>query len=113
VDADTGQGLSGAEFYEENALGEDWAHPIDGENLGWRPVADEEPHAAEANLTDADGNFTRLVGASGGYAYGVTRAPAGYEWTSRPVHEVDLDITYGQPRAEQEFLFRRVKDAPR
>lgn len=109
VDAETGKGLSGTKFYEENAVGEDWAHDIDGENLGWREVADDAPGADEANLSDSDGNFKRLVSASGGYAYGVAHPPAGYK-ADGPAHEVDLDILYGQKRAEQVFHFRRVKD---
>ena len=111
VDADTGAGLPGAEFYEENALGEEWAHPIDGDNLGWKAIADEAANAAEVNRTDADGNFKRLVSASGGYAYGVARPPAGYE--AMDGREVDLDIPYGQERAEHVFLFRRVQDVSR
>jgi hypothetical protein len=111
VDAKMGKGLPGVEFYEENALGEEWAHAIDGDNLGWRAVADEAPGAAALNRTDQHGNFIRLVGATGGYAYGVARPPAGYEAVD-PGREFDLDIPFGQSRAEQVFRFRRIVEHP-
>lgn len=100
VDADTGKGLPGAEFYTENALGEEWAHAIEGHNLGF---PDKAP--AEAQQTDKNGDFRRFVGATGGYAYGVERAPEGYEAVD--AREIDLDIPFGKPKAEHVFKFRR------
>jgi hypothetical protein len=112
VDADTGKGLAGATFYEENAVGEEWAHSIDGDNLGWKAVADDQPTAAEVNQTGSDGAFRRFVGANAGYKYGVESSPAGYEPVERAA-EVEIDIPYGKARAEHVFKFRRVKDDSR
>ena len=108
VDAETGKGLPGAEFYTENAVGEDWGQSIGGENLGWKLDRDDRGVAAEANRTDKDGNFRRLVGANAGYKYGVEQSPAGYE-PAEPRSEVEIDIVYGQKHAEQVFKFRRVQ----
>jgi hypothetical protein len=79
VDAATGQGLAGAEFDEENAVGEEWGHPIYGENLGSKFTEFNRQVAGEAYRTGKDGNFRRLVGANAGFKYGVTAAPVGYE----------------------------------
>lgn len=108
VDSDTGQGLPGATFYEENAIGEEWAHSIDGENLGWEAISDDQPGAAEVNQTRHDGTFRRLVGANAGYKYGVELPPPGYE----PVEgaEVEIDIPYGKVRAEYVFKFRPAEE---
>lgn len=107
VDAQTGEGLSGAAFYTENALGEDWAHPIEGENLGAKSIPDDPADRDKANLTDDTGTFRRLVGANAGFKYGVELAPPGYERVE-PRGEVEIDITYGLPRAEHVFKFRRI-----
>ncbi|MFN0053010.1 MAG: PQQ-binding-like beta-propeller repeat protein [Planctomycetales bacterium] len=106
VDADTGRGLPGATFYQENAVGEDWAHPITGQNLGAALESGnrETPDAAQA--TDKEGRFIRLVGANAGFKYGVERPPAGYE-EAESRGEVEIDIVYGQKRAEHVFKFRR------
>jgi hypothetical protein len=112
VDAETGKGLAGAEFYTENAVGEEWGHPIHGENLGSHFIPDGKQLGAEVNRTDKDGNFRRLVGANAGFKYGVQEAPAGYEEVA-PCPEVEIAIVYGQSRAEHAFKFRRVpKPAP-
>lgn len=106
IDADTGQGLTGARFYTENAVGEDWAHAIDGENLGAVVQRSKEPGDPKVDATDKDGAFRRLVGANAGYTYGVEVPPAGYELVA-PLEEVTIDINYGQRHAEQTFRFRR------
>jgi len=106
VDADTGAALSGAEFYEENAVGEEWAHAIDGDNLGWKSTGDDDQAAAEANVTNAEGIFRRRVSANDGFLYGVEKPPAGYE-SVEPRREVAIEIVYGQPQAEYTFKFRR------
>lgn len=106
VDADTGQGLPGVQFYTENAVGEDWGHAIDGENLGAAIERYTEPHDPKLYATDKDGKFRRLVGANAGYTYGVEVTPAGYELVA-PQEEVAIDIKYGQLHAEQTFRFRR------
>src|SRR5205809_814592 len=106
VDADTGKGLQGAEFYTENAVGEEWGHPIYGENLGSQFIElSKAPIPADAYVTDQDGMFKRLVGANAGFKYGVLKAPAGYE-EIEPRIEVDVDVVYGQRRAEHVFKFR-------
>ncbi|MDP1562167.1 MAG: M56 family metallopeptidase [Pirellulaceae bacterium] len=106
ADADTGEGLPGVEFYEENAVGEDWAHAICGQNIRSIFSWDREPVAAAANHTDQDGNFRRLVSANAGFTYGVWKPPAGYEAVTPG--EVEIDIRYGQLRAEHIFKFRRI-----
>jgi hypothetical protein len=112
VDAETGRGLPGAEFYTENAVGEEWAHPVYGENLGSKFVSGSRQAGAETYLTDNDGNFRRLVSANAGFKYGVWKAPAGYEHVE-PGREVEIDIPCGRPRAEHVFKFRRTrKPAP-
>ena len=86
-------------------MGEDWAHAIHGQNIGWKPAADA------SNLTDKDGNFSRLVSANAGFNYGVQKSPAGYEVVDG--REVEIDIRYGQLRAEHVFKFRRIQQAVR
>jgi hypothetical protein len=107
VDADTGEGLAGAEFYTENAVGEEWAHRIKGANLGAKIVRDKDDVPAKENLTDDKGNFRRFVGANGGYMYGVTRAPPGYE--EADPEEVEIPIHWGKPHAEHVFKFRKIR----
>jgi WD40 repeat protein/beta-lactamase regulating signal transducer with metallopeptidase domain len=111
VDSESGKGLAGAEFYEENAVGEEWAHPIHGQNIGSKLIREPEDETqTPAWRTDSEGNFKRLVGANGGYLYGVWKAPAGYE-ASEPRGEVEVKIVYGQRRAEHVFKFSRIKAA--
>ncbi len=113
VDAETGKGLPGAEFYEENAAGEERGHPIFDENIGSRLIEHGQgPIPPAAWLTDKDGNFKRLVGGNGGYKYFVWRSPAGYE-PLEPGAEVEVKIVYGQQRAEHVFKFTRTKTALR
>jgi hypothetical protein len=107
VDAETGKGIAGASFYTENALGEDWAHQINGENLGAKIVSKGKERDA-ANTTDKDGNFKRYIGANAGYKYSVEFAPDGYELVE-PRAEVEIDVTYGKARAEQVFKFRKKR----
>ncbi|MBS0261064.1 MAG: carboxypeptidase regulatory-like domain-containing protein [Planctomycetes bacterium] len=112
VDAETGNGLPGAEFYTENAVGEDWAHPIYAENLG-SPFAHDPPDESRqaAWRSDKDGNFRRFVSANAGFTYGVTKAPAGYQ-AADSAAEVEVPIVYGQRRAEHVFRFKRVTGPP-
>ncbi len=112
IDADTGQGLAGAQFYTENAVGEDWGHAIDGENLGAVVQRSKEPRDPKFDATDKDGTFRRLVGANAGYTYGVEVPPVGYELVA-PLEEVTIDIKYGQRHAGQTFRFRRKLAAAR
>ncbi|MBS0264200.1 MAG: hypothetical protein JSS02_19845, partial [Planctomycetes bacterium] len=112
VDAETGTGLRGAEFYQENAVGEDWADRVVGQNLGSRkPAAELQPADLVHWQTDEKGEFRRLVGANAGFKYGIKNSPPGYE----PIEaqgEIDLPIVYGQPQAEHTFKFKRVKTEP-
>lgn len=112
IDADTGQGLAGVQFYTENAVGEDWGHAIDGENLGAAVERSKQPRDPKQYDTGRDGTFRRLVGANAGYTYGVEVIPAGYELVA-PLEEVTIDIKYGQRRAEQTFRFRHKPAAAR
>lgn len=101
VDAETGEGIAGVEFYQENLLAEDWSRPIDGQNIGWKKSDD-----VEAGLTDEDGYFRRLVSANAGYKYHV--------WKSQRALSEDatVDIVFGQTRAEHVFeLSKKVIDA--
>lgn len=119
VDKDTGQGLPGAYFYLESAVAEDWAHPIDGANLGAAHYRDGE-HAFDSGKyqTDADGYFKRFI--SDGYLrrsgdsewgpkFGVWKSPEGYE-VVEPSGEVAIDFPAdNRSSVEQVFHFRRVK----
>ena len=60
-----------------------------------------------ANLTDSDGVFRRLVSANAGFTYGIWKPPAGYEEV-KPRREVEIDIVYGQRKAEHVFKLRRI-----
>lgn len=100
VDAQTGNGLAGVQFYEENAFGEEWGHPIDGENIrAKRPSRKKTLADAGLYSTDKDGYFRRLIGAKSGYTYGVAKVPPGYQRIDTP-REVAIDVKYGQKRAE-------------
>lgn len=119
VNKDTGRGLPGAYFYLESAVAEDWAHPIDGANLGAAHYRDGE-HAFDSGKyqTDADGYFKRFI--SDGYLrrsgdsewgpkYGVWKSPEGYE-VVEPKGEVAIDFpAENRSNVEQIFQFRRIK----
>lgn len=107
VDAETGKGLPGVKVWEENAVGEDWAHAIYGRNIGSKFRGEREPLVPTPSQTDQDGNFRRFVSANAGFTYGCWKPPAGYEAASPG--EVEVDIRYGQLRAEHAFKFRRIK----
>ena len=104
VDADTGEGLPGAVFVTENELAEDWAAWINGDNLGAKLVGDREQ--SDALKTDADGNFTRLVGPHPGYTYYVWIAPPGYELSEKR-GEVTLETPLGTEKVEHVFKFKK------
>jgi hypothetical protein len=108
VDAKTGKGLPGAEFYMENALGEDWAHDIENDTIQVKRAKGVEPAPQQANVSDDEGNFRRLVSANANYKYGVSIPPAGYVQVE-PNGEVEVDVRYGQRSATQVFKFRRKK----
>ena len=103
VDADTGEGISGAEFYEQNALAEDWAHEISGRNIGYR-----KPVLTKDRRTNSEGMFTRYVGPKEGYAYGVERVPPGYKLVKW--EEVELDSRFGKAKVEHAFKFKRIEN---
>ena len=103
VDADTGEGIPGAEFYTENALGEMWADEIFGKNIGYR-----KPILTKDRRTNSEGTFIRWLGSDAGYAYGVQRVPPGYELINPK--EVEFNIRYGQAKAEHVFKFKRVEN---
>ena len=110
VDVETDEGLPGAEFYKENAVGEDWARAIESENIGssfpyLKPVSDEK------RFTDKNGIFRRWVGANHGFEYGVQTAPSGYREVEPSTQEVD--VRWGRTRAELVFKFRRIRFAAR
>ncbi|MBL8812368.1 MAG: hypothetical protein JNM43_19545 [Planctomycetaceae bacterium] len=119
VDIDTGRGIPGATFYFESAVAEDWARPFDGANIGANQHRDGVYNFDSNDYkTDADGNFRRFV--SDGYlrrpgdsdygpAYGVWKAPEGYELVE-PKAEVALEYpAKNQSRVEQVFKFRKKK----
>ena len=103
VDADTGEGISGAEFYEQNALREDWAHEISARNIGYR-----KPVLTKDRRTNSEGLFTRYVGPNEGYAYGVERVPPGYKLVKW--EEVELNTRFGTAKAEHTFKFKRIEN---
>ncbi|WP_442508634.1 WD40 repeat domain-containing protein [Novipirellula sp. SH528] len=108
IDVDTDKRIPGVEFFRENAVGEDWAHPIPGKNLGWSPLAGGTKFGAAGNSTNRDGIFRRLVSVNAGFTYGVWKWPDGYEEVE-PRREVEIDIIYGQRKAEQVFKLRRTQ----
>lgn len=105
IDVETGEGLPGVELNCENATGEEWAHSIGGQNIGWKKT-----DTAADQVTDKDGNFRRRIGANGGYTYFVSKSPPGYELVEPDRIEVEIPVQYGQARAERVFKFRRIKD---
>lgn len=119
VDVETGQGLSGAIFYLESAVAEDWAHSIDGANIGADSHGDRNGKSDEAEYqTDADGYFRRFVSEAylrtsrddqWGPKYGVSKSPPGYEAVA-PGTEVDIDPPVGKRRVEHVFRFRKKQD---
>ena len=113
IDIETGKGIRGAEFYEEIAAGEDWAHPIYGDNLGTKFTYDSKATTGPENLTDKEGYSRRWVGEKAEESkFGVWKAPAGYELVE-PKAEIAVLAKLGQTRAEQIFKFRRIRWAVR
>jgi hypothetical protein len=108
VDVETGKGLAGAEFYQENAGGEEWGHPVYSSNIGAK-FDSIQRISSENNLTDNDGNFRRLVGKlSEDTMFGVEQPPPGYLPEVKFL-EVPVVTKYGQARAEHVFKFRRIR----
>ena len=103
VDAETGEGIPGVEFHQENALAEDWGHSIYGHNIGWKKSSD-----VKAGLTDRDGYFRRLVSANAGFTYFVFEPQTQTALTKGAT----VDIVNGQTRAEHVFKLSK-KIAPR
>ncbi|MGV3608049.1 MAG: M56 family metallopeptidase [Planctomycetaceae bacterium] len=109
VDIETGQGIPGAEFYEENAAAEDWAHRIYGENIGSKFASSTKSTPASDDLTDNEGYLRRWVGErSAESTFGVQKPPKGYKLIE-PKAEVALPTKLGQSRAEQVFRFCRIR----
>ena len=116
VDAETGRGLLGAFFYLESAVAEDWAHPIDGANIGAGVYRDGQGKFDAVDYqTDSDGYFRRFVSDSyhrspgdseWGPKYGVWKAPEGYGALGG---EIDINRPQGTSRVEHIFKFRRVE----
>lgn len=102
VDADSGKGIAGAKFYTENAVGEEWAHSIENQNVGGKSIPDD----SKENATDSEGYLRRLVSANANFLYGVEIVPPGYELVE-PRGEVEIEVVYGKRHAEQVFKFRR------
>ena len=106
VDADTGKGLPGAMFVTENAVGEFWAHAINGDNLGSKQIIDNWDRIDDTLKSDKDGNFTRLIGPRHGYTYFVWAAPPGYEIAGKS-EEVVLESPVGTEKVEHVFKFKK------
>ena len=104
VDADTGKGLPGVVFVTENELAEDWASPINGDNLGAKRIT--ENWTDDTLKTDKSGNFVRFIGPRPGYTYYVWTAPPGYEVPARR-GEVTLESPLGTEKAEHAFKFKK------
>lgn len=102
VDADTGKGIPGVALVTENALGEVWGVTIVADNIGWKSTKE-----SDAEATDADGNFTRMVGPRPGYTYFAWTRPMGYEPVGRA--EVELPTPVGTEAVEHVFRFRKKK----
>ena len=105
IDAETGAGISGAEFYTQSLLGEDWAHEIWGDNVGF-----QKPSIAKDRRTNSAGEFIRLLGTDAGYDYGVDRNPPGYTAID-PNEETKLNLRYGQAKVVHVFKFKRDPDS--
>lgn len=106
VDVETGRGIPGVVFATENATAEQWAQPIDGDNLG----AERIPVSAlrlkpDSMKTDKDGVFQCLLGPCPGWTYFVWNAPDEYEEVQRD--EVEIDTSNGRRTAEYTFKLRR------
>lgn len=105
VDVDTGKGLAGAVFATENALAEDWAAPINGDNLGSKSI-DDRAKVEDWPKTDADGNYIRLIGPRHGYTYFTWSAPPGYVPAGKD-GEIVLESPVGTEKVEHVFRFRK------
>ncbi|MFO0808895.1 MAG: hypothetical protein U0746_09755 [Gemmataceae bacterium] len=106
VDVDTGKGLPGAVFVTENAVAEDWAGPIHGDNLGSKRIVDHRDKIDDTLKTDKDGNFTRLIGPRHGYTYFVWTAPPGYVIAGKQP-EIVLESPVGTEKVEHVFKFKK------
>ena len=108
VDIETGKGIPGAEFYEEVAAGEDWAHRIYGDNIGSKFAYGAQATPESEGLTDNQGYLRRWVGEKSEKSkFGVQKPPPGYD-LNEPKAEVAVPIKPGQIRAEQVFKFTRI-----
>jgi hypothetical protein len=103
VDADTGEGIPGVTFVTENALGEYWALPINGDNVGAKIV---EKLTDDSLKTDKDGNFTRFMGPRPGWTYYVWSVPKGYAIPDA-YGEVELKTPLGTEKVEHVFKLRK------
>ena len=107
VDADTGEGIAGAEFYKEAASREMWANEIWGQNIGFK-----KPVLTKDRRTNSEGIFRRLLGPDSGWTYMVWTNPPGYE-SVKPIRssgEIQLNISEGQAKAEHTFKFKRISE---
>lgn len=110
IDLETGKGISGVEFYEEVAAGEDWAHPIYAENIGTKFTYHTVATKEQKNLTDKEGYLRRWISdQTDETKFGAWKMP-GYELIE-PKGEISLPVNLGQKRVEQNFRFRRVREA--
>lgn len=103
VDADTGEGIPGVTFVTENALGEYWALPINGDNVGAKIV---EKLTDDSLKTDKDGNFVRFVGPRSGWTYYVWSVPKGYAIPDA-YGEIELKTPLGTERVEHVFRLKK------
>jgi hypothetical protein len=104
VDADTGEGIPGVVFVTENALGEYWALPINGDNLGARILI--ENWTDDSLKTDKDGNFTRFMGPRSGWTYYVWTVPKGYQIPDA-YGEIELKTPLGEEKVEHVFKLKK------
>ena len=100
VDAETGKGIAGVEFFQQNELREDWGRPITGQNIGWK-----KKDNVKAGLTDDEGYFRRLVSANPGYTYYISKS--GLAVTK----DAEVKIVYGQAQAEHVFKLNKEQVA--
>lgn len=106
IDIDTGRGLAGVTFDEENDLAEDWAHPIVPDHLRMVTRRADAVPSDTRQATDDRGEVRFWVGEKAGYKLSIAQSPPNYE-AVEPRREVEFNTNYGRNRVEIVFKFRR------
>ncbi|MCP4786686.1 MAG: hypothetical protein GY878_24390 [Fuerstiella sp.] len=106
IDADTGQGIQGVSFWEENAGLEHWCDTSTPDNVGSKRSSSEEKNRANtAFQTDANGVYSMLRLPQEGWTYHV-HVPKGFETVGRDHYDFSI---LGEGKIEKVFRLRQEK----